>query len=347
MIESFALDNGPDLFFITPDMITKNKDFIYKIPYESYSEKSYRNTFIDGADIFLETDGIIGLPFIVDPMVMYYNKNMLSNEGIATPPTYWNELFNLNKILTKGENDGAILESMIALGRYDNVNHAKEILATLLLQSGNPIVEKVGDRYVSVLDDPIASFSMEEILNFLIEFSSPSSLSYSWNRSLPNSDELFTSGKLALYLGRASELFKIQSINPNLSFDVTGMLQTKGAAKRTEGDIYAVAVNKKSKNIGTAFSVAGMLSSDDVVKNFSNTLSLPPVLKSLLSKKPTDPYLYTFSNSAIITRSWVDTNPVATDSIFSELFSNVISNKLEVSEAISRAQRQLNQIINK
>jgi len=30
LIESFATDNGPDLFLITPDMIAKNKDFIIK-----------------------------------------------------------------------------------------------------------------------------------------------------------------------------------------------------------------------------------------------------------------------------------------------------------------------------
>ena len=49
---------------------------------------------------------------------------------------------------------------------------------------------------------------------------------------------MFTSGKLAFYLGRASELFKIQSVNPNLSFDVSSMLQTRGTnTKRTYGEI--------------------------------------------------------------------------------------------------------------
>lgn len=344
LIEAFASDRGPDLFFIVPDMILKNQDFFYKMPYESYPEKVYRNSFIDGAEIFLDVDGIIAFPIVVDPMVMYYNKNMLSNQGFAAPPTYWNELFNLSSRLTKKENNGTILESMIALGRYDNINHSKEILATLLLQSGNPIVKKEGNLYFPVLDQK-SSFSLEEILNFLIEFSDPSSLSYSWNRSLPNSIDMFTSGKLALYLGKASELFKIQSVNPNLSFDVTGMLQTKNAAKRTNGDIYAVAVNKKSKKLNVAFSVAGLLSSDDVVKNFVNTLSLPSASRSLLSKKSVDPYLYTFSNSAITTRSWIDPNPVVTDNIFNELFNNILSNKLDVDDAISRAQGQLKQIM--
>jgi len=346
LIEAFASNKGPDLFFITPDMIIKNQDFFYKVPYENYPEKAYRNSFIDGAEIFLDTEGTIGFPVVVDPMVMYYNKNMLSNEGIAVPPVYWNELFNLSSRLTKTENNGAVKESMIALGRYDNVSHSKEILATFLLQSNNPIVEKEKDGgYVPVLDDNRSSFSLEEILNFLMEFSNPSNLSYSWNRSLPNSTDMFTSGKLAFYLGKASELFKIQSTNPNLSFDVTEMLQTKGATKRTNGDIYAIAVSSRSKNPSMAFSVAGLLSSDEVVQSFSNALSLPPALKSLLSKKPIDPYLYTFSNSAIITRSWVDPNPIATDNIFGELFNNILSNKLEVGSAISRAQDQLEQVI--
>lgn len=348
LIEAFASDRGPDLFFITPDMIIKNKDFFYKIPYESYPEKVYRDTFIDGAEIFLDQEGIIGFPIVVDPMVMYYNKNKLNNEGIATPPTFWDELFELSGRLTKKENDGTILDSMIALGRYDNINNSKEILATLLLQSNDPIVKLEDGKYVSVLGSTLTSSSkspIELILNFLMEFSNPSNLAYSWNRSFSSSFDMFTSGKLALYLGKSSELFKIQDTNPNLSFDVTQILQTKGATKRTYGDIYAIAVNKKSKNTSLAFSVAGLLSSKDTANNFSTTLSLPPVLKSLLSKKPNDPYMYVFHNSAIVARSWVDPNPVSTNAIFEEMFNNILSNKLDLNDSISKAQNQLERIL--
>ena len=349
LIEAFAAGKGPDLFFITPDMIIKNKDFIYEIPYTNYPEKSFHSNFVNGSNVFLDKNGIIGLPIVVDPMVMYYNKNILSDAGIAVPPAYWDQLFNLNSSLTKTENDGTILRSMIGLGRYDNVTNSKGILSTLLLQSGNPIVTKSSDKYVPTLNEnPLNSKTtpLVSIMNFLSEFSNPSKSAYSWNRALPDSINLFTAGKLAFYLGKASDLFNIQSVNPNLSFDVTQMLQTRNTNRATYADIYAVAVNKKSANATLAFNVANLLSSKDTVSNFSTTLSLPPALNSLLAQKPVDnSYMYTFYDSAIISKTWPDPNSKSTDTVFNELFNNVISNKLQVDSAVNKAQNQFNQIL--
>jgi ABC-type glycerol-3-phosphate transport system substrate-binding protein len=350
LVESFANGTGPDLFFITPDMILKNENFIYKIPYTSYPEKLFRDAFIDGADVFLGNDGIFGFPIVVDPIVMYYNKDILSNEGIATPPKYWDELFSINDKLTKKKNDGTILQSMIALGRYENINNAKDILATLLIQSGNPLVQRSENGYIPVINQTVSSksFPSEQALEFFMQFSNPSNTAYSWNRALSNSRDMFTGGKLSMYIGFASELFTIQSINPNLSFDVSEILQTRNAeVKRTDGKIYALAVNKKSPNISAAFGVAGALSQGDPAKNFSIALSLPPASRVELSNRPTDPYLFTFFNSAIVTRSWLDPSKSDTDAIFLEMIQNIFSSKFSVSDALSRAQSQMEQLIQK
>lgn len=345
LIEAFAAGNGPDLFFMTPAMIQKFSSFVYKIPFASYPEKGFKSAFIDGGSIYLASDGVIAFPIMVDPMVLYYNRDMLSNEGIVSTPTSWDELFALNSKLTKKKDDGTILQSMIALGRYDNVSHSKEILATLLLQSNNPIIKTVENSYAVTLNDNPASLAtppVEQILNFFTEFSNPGAPAYSWNKSMQKSLDAFTGGKLAFYLGPASELFKIESTNPNLSFDVIDMLQTKGTnIKRTYGNIYAIAVNKKSPNISTAFTVAGMMSSGDMAKNLATAVSLPPASRTLLATKPEDPYLFTFFNSAIVARAWLDPDSVTSDAIFGEMIQNILSNRLSVSDAVSKAQGQL------
>ena len=351
LIEAFASGTGPDLFFITPDMVQKFSDFTYKVPFTSYAEKTFRDAFIDGASVYLAPDGVIAFPIIVDPLVLYYNKDLFSNEGIVSPPQYWDELFSLSGRLTKKEDDGTIKQSMIGLGRYDNVSHAKDILATLLLQSNNPIISPSGSGYAPVLDQNPSSLAvspLEQILNFFIEFSNPSTTAYSWNRSLPKSIDMFTGGRLAMYLGSARELFTIEATNPNLSFDVASILQTRGTnTKRTYGNIYALAVNKKSTNITTAFSVAGILSTGEQAKNLAISVSLPPASRTLLATKPADPYLFTFFNSAIVTRTWLDPDAAKSDAIFAELIQNVLSNKLSISDAISKAKGQLDFISKK
>lgn len=351
LIEGFASGKGPDIFFITPDMVQKFSDYVYIIPYASYPEKAFRDAFIDGADAYLGQEGIVGFPIVTDPMVMYYNKDIIANEGVVSPPVYWDELFNLGSKLTKKKNDGTILQSMIALGRYENITHAKDILATLLLQGNNPIIKRtLTGGYTSTINDTSGdgTSSFEPILNFYTGFSNPSDSAYTWNRALPESIDSFTGGKLAFYLGRASELFKIQSVNPNLSFDVTSIPQIKNSAtKRTYGEIYAVAVNKKAVDLATTLGVASLISTGDVAKNFAAAVSLPPASKALLAERPTDPYLYTFFNSTIISRTWLDPDDTLSNKVFSELIENIVSNKLEVDSAISKAQLQLNFIIKK
>lgn len=348
LIEAFAKDEGPDLFIISPDMILKNSNFIYKIPYASFPEKSFRSAYIDGADVLLSNDGVVGFPLVVDPLVLYYNKNMLSNEGILYPPATWDELFSLATKLTKKNTDGTLKESTIALGQYDNVNHAKDILSMLLLQSNNPIISRTETGYNLNIKDttPGGTEPFAQIVNFFLEFSNPSNESYSWNRSLPSSFDMFTSGKLAFYIGSASELFKIQAVNPNLSFDVTNIPQTKGTnIKRTFGNMHTLVINKKSKNLASVVGVAGLTNKPEFLKELAVATSLPTMNRSLLNDKPTDPYLVTFFNSAVISRSWLDPDRDATNGMFKELIDNSLSNKLSVVDAIDKLYNQMDLLV--
>ena len=329
-------------------MILKNSNFIYSIPYTSYPEKTFRNSYIDGADILLTKNGVVGYPLLVDPLVLYYNKNILSNEGVLYPPATWDELFNLSTKLIKRDTNGNIQQSMVALGDYDNVNHSKDILSMLLLQSKNPIVNRTDTGYNLAIKDaaPDGTYPLKQVINFFLEFSNPSLDSYSWNHSMDNSFNMFTDGKLAFYLGYASELFKIQSVNPNLSFDVAMIPQVKGTdAKVTYGQIDTLVVNKKAKSLSSAFGLASLITDPAFIKELGIATSLPTASRSLLAEKPEDPYLSTFFDSTIISHAWLDPDNEQSDSIFRELINNSITNKLSTADAIDKAYNQLNLLI--
>jgi ABC-type glycerol-3-phosphate transport system substrate-binding protein len=348
LIEAFAKDQGPDLFILNPDMILRNSGFIYTVPYASYPEKTFRTTYIDGSDFLLNKDGVMGYPLLVDPLVLYFNKNILANEGILYPPATWDELFTLSSKLIKKRSDGSVTQSMIALGEYDNVNHSKDILSMLLLQNKNPIVSRNDTGYVLNLRDmaPNKTVPIEQVLNFFLDFSNPSKDSYTWNRAMNNSFDMFIKGNLAFYVGYASELFKIQSVNPNLSFDVAMIPQLKNTdTKSTYGQISSVVISKKSKNLNSAFGVAALMSEPDFLKDLAISVSLPTADRSLLNVKPQDPYLLTFFNSAIIAKSWLDPDKEKSDEIFRELIENSLSNKLSIIDAIGKASNQLDLIV--
>ena len=363
LIEAFANGTAPDLFIIDPGMMKRNSNFIYKIPYTSYPQKNFKDSFIEGAQIYIDQEGVIGLPLYVDPLVVYYNKDILTNTRIPYLPKTWDQLFELNDVLTKRDNFGKIDQSMIALGQFSNINNAKDVLATLLLQNDINIIEKNIQKssvdtsgaagtvsYKSLLKINPKNYTIpptEAVLQFFLEFSNPSKAAYSWNKSISSSLDMFVEGKLAFYIGRASELFQIEKMNPNLSFDVMKMFQSKGSnVDKTFGEIYGVVINKKSPNLSVAFNVLGLMTNPDSVKDLSTALSLPPAIKLLIAEKPVgNSYLHTFFDSALISRTWIDVDRKQTNLIFRDMVESALSNSLSPGQAISKADDQLGVIL--
>ena len=80
-IEALASGRGPDLFFLPQDFILKYEDKILPIPYAMISERDFKNTYIEEGELYLAANGILGLPITVDPMVMYWNRDIFFFRG--------------------------------------------------------------------------------------------------------------------------------------------------------------------------------------------------------------------------------------------------------------------------
>jgi len=349
LLEAFASNNTPDIFMLPSDLILKYRNKVTPIPYIMYPAETYKRTFIQEAEIYMNTEGILAVPVTVDPIVMYYNRDMLQSAGIAHPPVFWDELKDIMSKIVKKDNAGNISKSAISFGQFSNVNHAKDILSMLLFQINNSIVNiDTTGKPVSVLGYSDAkSIPPSEVLNFFGGFTDPSNFLYSWNKSMPNSLDAFASGDLAFYFGYTSELPLIQSQNPNLNFDVVIVPQIRNSTKVTTGRINALALSRLSKNVTASYYVIGQLTSPEINQQISNTLSLPPVLRDLLAKKPASPsYASVFYDSALISRGWLDPSSEKTDKIFKDLVENIASNRYDANESISKANTELNLLLN-
>ena len=139
-VNALAAGTGPDIVFLDQDDILTHRDKILLIPFESYSERLFKDTFVEEGELYLIQNGILGLPFIMDPLVMYWNRDIFATKGISVPPKYWDEFFTLAPKMTERDQSSNILQSLVALGEYRNIFHAKDILSTLIMQAGNPIV---------------------------------------------------------------------------------------------------------------------------------------------------------------------------------------------------------------
>ena len=85
-VNALADGNGPDVVILRDDSVYKNRARLFVIPYASYTARTFKDTFIEEGEMFLSPNGVVALPFIVDPLVMYWNRDMFSNAVISEPP---------------------------------------------------------------------------------------------------------------------------------------------------------------------------------------------------------------------------------------------------------------------
>ncbi|MEK7514590.1 MAG: extracellular solute-binding protein [Patescibacteria group bacterium] len=349
LIEALADGRGPDAIFLSQDSILKHKAKIYPIPYKTFSERKFKDTFIEEGELYLFPEGALGIPFLIDPLVMYWNRDIFSNAGISVAPQYWDEFFTIAPLLTKKDKSLNITHSAVALGEYGNIFHAKEILSALIMQAGSPITKNTDMGVTSVLSEAFNKplIPAEAALNFYTEFSNPVKIFNSWNRSLPRSDEFFTSGDLGIYFGTASELPLLREKNPNINFDVALFPQAReGNVKTTYGTMQALTVLKSARNIPAAISVALAFSELSIAKLLSALTFLPPVRRDLLSVLPgDDPYATVFYQSAIRSRGWIDPYDSKTEAIFRSMIESVTGGRTSASQAVLRADAEIKELL--
>jgi ABC-type glycerol-3-phosphate transport system substrate-binding protein len=344
LLEALASNTGPDLFLIRQDYVVKDANKIAAIPSASLSESQFQNTFIDAASPFLSPNGVLGVPLFADPLVLYWNKDMLANAGFSQPPRYWDEFFTLGQKISTRNDTGGIVKSAVALGEYKNIDNAKDILATLILQAGGTItaIDNTGHLTPAFIPKTgSASQSTVSALRFYTEFADSSKSDYSWNRSLPQASVAFTSGDLALYIGYASEAPFIERKNPNLNFAIAPIPQIRSATRASDtARVYALAASRAGKNPANAITVAYLLAATDIAQALSSALGIPSARRDVVGAKATGNDDL-FNKMAIISHSWIDPDPVATGDIFRAMIEQTTSGSALLSEAVSRADQTM------
>jgi ABC-type glycerol-3-phosphate transport system substrate-binding protein len=346
-----ALSDGvaPDIVMSDSESLFSFADRLYQIPYTTYPERLYRDSFVDGASIFLSKEGVLAVPLTVDPLVVYYNKDLLAGQSYVVPPSTWTGLSQSISRFLKKDARGVITQTPIGLGETDNVQHFKDILSALFLQTGNPIVSSDAGRYqqrIAFGQSDEEESPTAKALGFYTSFVNQANSSYTWSRTLPSTLDTFLSGKSAFYIGRASELFTIQSRNPNLNFDVTTLFQRDGAVRPvTYGVFGGISILKSTPQFPLAYSTLSLLSSDDFMNYLTTSLSLPSAKRSLLLTQQQNPYVQVFFKAALSTFTWPDPRPLLTQEVFRDMVRAVHSGRSTPVQAIYQGATDLQSAI--
>ncbi len=339
---------GPDLFLMRQDYVLKDAGKIVPILFAELPPSQFESTFIEAASPFLGSAGIAGVPLVADPLVLYWNKDVLAYAGFAEPPRYWDELVNASQKITTKDDSGSITRSAIAMGEYRNINNAKDILATLILQARGAITQRdTTGRLVPALSvrTGTSAQAAESALRFYTQFSDPSKDYYSWNRSLPDAQKSFAAGDLALYIGYASEEPLIARMNSNLNYAIAPMPQVRGGGSALgAARVYGLAASRAGKNPTAAKTAAFLLASADNSGALSKALGISSARRDVVGK-PADWNDDIFNKQTIIAHSWLDPDPEKTAELFRAMIENTTSGAQLVSEAVQRGDQEMARII--
>jgi multiple sugar transport system substrate-binding protein len=382
MLQAMAEDRGPDIFSLNNAWVRKYQNRIAPLPAQitmpytilqgtikkelvtqlrtdkSLTPNDIRNNFVDTiySDVVLNTadenskttsDKIYALPLSIDSLALYYNRDLLNSAGIPTPPKYWNRDFQLDvKNLTKQNANGQIVQSGVAMGGSRNIERSTDILSLLMMQNGAPMMDDNGRLSFS----PEASYSSSksnpglEALAFYIDYANPGKEVYSWNDTLDNSLEMFTSGRLAMMFGYAYHLPTIKSLAPKLNFGISPMFQIEGATPVNYANYWVETVSKKSANIDYAWDFLQFATKAGNVDSYLKSTEKPTALRSLVNSQLSDDNIGIFANQVLTAKSWYrgfDFNAV--EGIFADLIDASIKSPDQLSRLLITAGQRIQQ----
>ena len=337
--DAIASGNGPDLILISQEQLAAEQNKIQLISNSATSERTFRDTYLPEAELFLAGKGAYAIPFVLDPLVLYYNRTHLASVGAAVAPPTWEAVAGLSPVLTRQDASGAIVRSGLAFGAYENSENARAVVSLLLLQSGYSITERTLDSISATLTRPVGDSAgpspAVSALNYYLQFANPAKTSYSWNRSIAGDRQAFLAGDLSLYFGFASEVSLIAAGNPNLDFDMASVPHPATSETRTTyGRIYGFAIPKASANPEGALRTAYALSASEVLPTLARALHMVPAQRALLIPAQGDLYESVYFPQALVARGWLSPAPLKTDTLFATMVSSVTSGRQGVSDAL-------------
>jgi len=350
LVEALAEGRGPDMVILPNTLIVKHQNKLFPIDFEFFNERRFKDTFIEEGELFTYEDGILAFPIRIDPLILYWNRTLFNNAGISEPPKFWDQLSAMVPSLTERDSSFNIFRSAIALGEFKNIDHAKEIFSTLLLQAGNPVIVR-GDEGIddfSVVLNSRFGFKIrpaEAAISFYTQFANPVREVYTWNRALPTSQEMFVAGELAMYIGFASEYDLIRQKNPNLNFDITLVPKSRSGSTDTYGEMFGIAITRNTPKVGNALDAIYKLIDVQTLKRMQEVTFLPPVRRDMLAKKPSDAVMSVFYNAALKSRGVLELDKLETEKIYTNMIESFISGRLSIGATVDKAGAEMRQLI--
>jgi multiple sugar transport system substrate-binding protein len=349
IIESLAAGRGPDIWSIHNSWVPKHLDKLYPAPQALFSPQQYQEAFVDVAEQdFIITDKIYGLPFSVDTLALYYNKDLFNTAGITLPPQTWEEFKEDVRKLTKTDEEGNITQAGASLGTAKNVNRAVDILYLLMLQNGTKMTSD--DKKFATFTAKTKTESDEEFipgldaLIFFTDFANPQKTVYTWNPGLPNSIDAFVDEKTAMIFNYSYQDVVIKSKSPKLNYAIAPAPQIEADPQIAINfaNYWGEIVSSASPNRDLAWDFLLYMAKKENMENYAKLTKRPSSRRDVINLQLEDPNLKIFARQALTAKSWYQKDAATIENIFIETIENIVLGEASTEEALTKATTQVN-----
>ncbi len=207
--------NGPDIFLFHNTWLPQVFVFLLPLPTDVIQKNDFEKLFypVTKSDL-IKNGAIYGLPTEIDTLALFTNSEIFRQAG-STVPTNWEDFGKTARLLTVKDENGNIKTSGAAMGTFDNITHAPDLISLLLVQNGADLKNLSG-----------TSRSVVDALDFYTSFAKDERKV--WDQTLDPSLLAFAKGNLAMYFGYSWDVFAIKAINPNLAFKIAPVPHLQG-----------------------------------------------------------------------------------------------------------------------
>ncbi|MBI2074870.1 MAG: sugar ABC transporter substrate-binding protein [Candidatus Levybacteria bacterium] len=244
--------SGPDIFRFHNTWLPQLANVLLPLSTDAIRKDDFKKWFYPVMQTDLTRSGAIyGIPLQVDTLSLFVNTDALQAAGVQ-PPTTWEDFTKTARILTVKNQDGKIQTAGAAMGTFDNITHAPDIISLLLVQNG-----------ANINDLSSTSKNASDSLDFYTSFAKGDATV--WDDTLDPSYLAFAKGNLAMYFGYSWDVFTIKAINPQLNFQVVSVPHLQDRTM-TIASYWSEGVSVKSKHQKEAMLFMKFLSQKDVAQ---------------------------------------------------------------------------------
>ncbi len=246
---------GPDVFRYHNTWVPMLSEILLPLSADVISPEEFKKVYYPVMQQDLVRNGAIyGIPMMADSLALYVNPELFEAAGVQVPRN-WFEYRDVVQKLTVKDAAGKIKTSGGALGTYDNVTHAPDIISLLFVQQGVDM-----NKFLSTTKQ------QSEALKFYTAFATDEKTKV-WDASLDKSILLFSRGELAMYFGFSWDVFAIQRLNKDLEFKIYPVPELNGK-KTTIASYWVEGVSSKSPNQKEALEFMHFLAQKETAEKF-------------------------------------------------------------------------------